>query len=247
MTQIMELRRRSVRVDDAELVERMRAGDRTAFTALYRAHAGAVHTAVRDNVHDADSAADVVQETFTRALARLDSLRQPDRFRPWLLSIARHAAVDHRRVASRVGALSDEAAEALPSERDAPDDHAELAELAELLEAGVATLSTRDATALSLVTHLGFGAAEVGAALGVKAGAAKVVVHRARRRLRDAVALQVLVRAQGEGCAAFESLCGDDDLVAAARHVRSCAACGEAASREVGLYDANVVLAGTAS
>src|SRR4051794_26114267 len=72
---------------DAELVERVRNGDATAFTELYRAHARAVHTAVRDNVHDADAAADVVQEAFTRALARLDTLREPDRFRPWLLSI----------------------------------------------------------------------------------------------------------------------------------------------------------------
>ncbi|MDQ1397718.1 MAG: hypothetical protein QOG64_2977 [Acidimicrobiaceae bacterium] len=244
MTQVTELRPRPIRVDDADLVERVRSGDGAAFTALYRAHAGAVHSAVRDNVHDADSAADVVQETFARALARLDSLRRPDRFRPWLLSIARHAAVDHRRIANRVRPLSDEAAEALPCERDAPDEHAELAELAELLDAGVATLSTRDATALSLVTHLGFGAAEVGTALGVKPGAAKVVVHRARRRLRDAVALQVLVRAQGEGCATFESLCGDDDLLAAARHVRWCDACGEAASREVGMYGTHLVNAG---
>src|SRR3954469_18416186 len=97
---------------DAELVGRVRQGDQHAFSELYRAHARAVHTAVRDNVHDADAAADVVQEAFTRALARLDTLREPDRFRPWLLQIARHAAVDHRRHRNRIGCLSDEAAEA---------------------------------------------------------------------------------------------------------------------------------------
>src|SRR5438309_194856 len=72
---------------DAELVRRVRSGDAHAFSDLYRAHARAVHAAVRDNVRDADTAADVVQETFTRALARIDSLRRPDRFRPWMLSI----------------------------------------------------------------------------------------------------------------------------------------------------------------
>src|SRR5436190_14740623 len=158
----MEQGHRTAR-NDAELVERVRRGDQLAFTELYRAHARAVHTAVRDNVHDADAAADVVQEAFTRALARLDTLREPDRFRPWLLSIARHAAVDHRRYRGRVGCLSDEAADALLSDREQPDDQAEITDLARLLEEGVATLSPRDATALSLVAHLGFGPTEVGA------------------------------------------------------------------------------------
>ena len=229
---------------DGELVRRVREGDRNAFTDLYRRHAGAVHAAVRDNVRDADTAADVVQESFARALARLDTLREPDRFRPWLLSIARHAAVDQRRHRGRVGALTDEAAEALPCQRPRPDDHAETTELAELLENGVAALSPRDATALSLVTHLGFGPSDLATALGVKPNAAKVIVHRARRRLRDAVALQVLVRAQGQGCPTFETLCGQDDLVAAARHLRECTDCDHAAEREVELYDAGLVRAG---
>src|SRR3954465_8549599 len=126
---------------DAELVARVRAGDRSAFSDLYRDHAKAVHTAVRDNVHDADSAADVVQETFTRALTRLDSLRQPDRFRPWLLSIARHAAVDYRRHPTRGRARSDDQSDALVATGPTPADRAELHDLAQLLEAGTATLS----------------------------------------------------------------------------------------------------------
>ena len=226
---------------DAELVERVRSGDQHAFTDLYRAHARAVHTAVRDNVHDADTAADVVQETFTRALARIDTLRQPDRFRPWLLSIARHAAVDARRHRTRVTALPEEAAEAIPSDRETPDDQAELSDLVRLLESGVTALSPRDATALSMVAHLGFGPSEVAAALGVKTGAAKVIVHRARRRLRETVALQVLVRSRAHGCDDFGKLCEADDMVGAARHLRSCSECDQAAEAEVAMYDAGVL------
>src|SRR4051812_33575585 len=226
---------------DAALVYRVRNGDVDAFSELYRLHARAVLTAVRDNVHEADTAADVVQETFTRALARLHTLREPDRFRPWLLSIARHAAVDQRRYTTRVTALSDDDADALRSDDETPADHAELRDLAGLLEAGTATLPVRDATALSLVTHLGFGPAEVAAALGVKVGAAKVIVHRARRRLRDAIALHVLVRAKAEACAIFRSRCDADDMLGAARHLKTCHECVEAAEREVALYDSALV------
>jgi RNA polymerase sigma factor (sigma-70 family) len=228
---------------DAELVERVRGGDVDAFSELYRLHARAVLTAVRDNVRDPDGAADVVQETFTRALARLDTLREPDRFRPWLLSIARHTAVDQRRRSSRVTALDDGDAQAIPSGRHGPADQAELRDLAGLLDAGTATLPARDATALSLVTHLGFGPAEVAAALGVSVGAAKVIVHRARRRLRDAIALLVLVRGRAEACADFRTRCDAGDLVGAAHHLKACGSCAGAAARELGFYDVALVAA----
>ena len=77
---------------DADLVGLVRAGDPSAFAALYRAHAPAVYRVARERVPLLEAATDVVQETFARALANLDKLREPDRFRPWILSIARHAA-----------------------------------------------------------------------------------------------------------------------------------------------------------
>jgi RNA polymerase sigma factor (sigma-70 family) len=229
--------------DDETLVGRVRSGDVRAFEELYRRHAGAVRTAVRDNVHDAEGIADVVQETFARALARLDSLREPSRFRPWLLSIGRHAAIDNRRHSTRVRSLDDQEAMALPSGADGPDVAAELAELGALLQSGVATLSARDATALSMVTHLGLRPAEVAAALGVTTGAAAVIVHRARRRLRDAVVLEVLVRAAGAGCHEFERLHGPNP-VAAARHIKDCTECCRAALAEVVPFDAGRAVAG---
>ena len=60
----------------------------SAFSALYRSHVGVVTQAIRDNVHDPETVADVTQEVFARALERLGTLRDTDRFRPWLMSIA---------------------------------------------------------------------------------------------------------------------------------------------------------------
>ena len=48
--------------------------------------------------------------------------------------------------------------------------------------------------AVVLVAELGFSPAALGAALGISPGSAKVVIHRARRRLADALAQQELVR-----------------------------------------------------
>jgi RNA polymerase sigma-70 factor (ECF subfamily) len=223
---------------DAELVELVRAGHPSAFATLYRAHAPAVYRVARERVPVVEAATDVVQETFARALASLDKLREPDRFRPWILSIARHAAIDDRRSRSRLTPLGDESAGALPSDDRGPEEVAELAELAELLEVCVGDLSPRDATAVYLVTHLGLSPAEVGAALGISPGAAKVVVHRARRRLRDALALRLMVRHRGTSCARFSELHDGGQIVQAARHLRECPICDRAVATEVHLYEA---------
>ena len=75
---------------DAELVDAVRTGDLPAFEVLYKRHLAGVRAAVRDQIRDAHDAAEVVQETFARALGALAGLQSAERFRPWLLSIARH-------------------------------------------------------------------------------------------------------------------------------------------------------------
>ena len=63
--------------NDAELVEAVRSGDTEAFSELYRAHAGVVRAVAYSQVHDREAAADIVQDTFFRALRNLGSLQDP--------------------------------------------------------------------------------------------------------------------------------------------------------------------------
>ncbi len=174
--------------DDVDLVVRAQAGDARAFDALYRSHVALVRHVARDNVREPAALDDLVQEVFTRAFVHLPRLREPERFRPWLVSICRRAAIDQRRIRQNSRSVLDpDAGLDTPSDAAGPMASAEIrAELAEV-HAAVSRLPRRDALALNLVGHLGFGPAEVGAALGISAGAAKVVVHRARQRLRAAL------------------------------------------------------------
>jgi len=208
----------------AELVQAVRSGDRQAFATLYRQHAPAVRVVVGGSLRDPELVADAVQEVFTRALEALASLRDAERFRPWLLSIARHVAVDTLRSGARTGPWDDELAQGVESFDPEPSDLAELAELAALVRGVVGGLSRRDATAITLL-DLGFGLDDVSAALGLSRGAAKVAVHRARRRLRDALVLQVMVGKGEADCPTFRSLSSAGaygDLIV---HVRECDIC----------------------
>ena len=217
---------------DGELVAAVRAGDVGAFDELYREHVGAVRTVARSHVRDADTVADIVQDTFARALQHLDALRDGDRFRPWLLSIARNAAVDQLRSRTKVTALDTEQADAIVSLDASPDDVAELHELANQVQVCVTGLSSRDATAVTMVTQLGFSPAQVATALGVTTGAAKVIVHRARRRLRSALMLELLVQQPGLGCDEFRALRAGDPG-AATLHLNDCPDCIESAGAEL--------------
>lgn len=180
---------------DADLVEAVRTGSVEAFAVLYRRHARAVRTALGDNVHDPERRQDLVQETFTRALAKLDSLRTPGQFRPWVLQIARNAAIDDLRDRTQVRFEQIEDDSAATGVEHEPELQAEVAALATALRAGMATLSPRDASALSMAVHLGFGPHEIAAALDISYANAKVVLHRARARLRAALEQQELVLA----------------------------------------------------
>lgn len=117
-----------------------------------------------------------------------------------------------------------------------PGSLAELRELAQQVQGCVTGLSQRDATAVAMVTHLGFTPEQVAGALGLTPGAAKVVVHRARRRLRHALVLQVMVRQPDLACPELQKLLEADPL-GAAKHVETCQACVDSAASEVMAFE----------
>ena len=173
--------------DDGAAVRRLRRGDQRAAEALYHRHRATVRFVVVDNVRDPDDVDDLVQEIFGRAFARIDQLGDPDRFRAWLLQIARRAAIDARRARCRrpeVVTLADRVVVDLGAPMDLI---AEVSELATAVRHGLSELSPRDRTVLTMTVELGFSIDEVADALGITHGNAKVVLHRARRRLRAAI------------------------------------------------------------
>src|SRR5262249_29501414 len=85
----------------ATLVRCARRGERSAFDALVRAHVTAVYSFLHRLVGNPEDAEDLAQETFVRAHAALASYRDDARFSTWLLRIAHHLAIDHRRASGR--------------------------------------------------------------------------------------------------------------------------------------------------
>jgi RNA polymerase sigma-70 factor (ECF subfamily) len=82
---------------DEELVQRVRRGERNAFSGLverYEQPALVVARAILQSWHDAR---DAVQEAFVTAFVRINRLWSPNKFGAWFLRIVRRQALWHRR------------------------------------------------------------------------------------------------------------------------------------------------------
>lgn len=138
-------------------------------------------------LHDETDVADICQETLLRAHRDLSQLRDPSRFGSWIIGIARHVAIDvvRRRQRRRTMPLDDQTCEQLIDVTTTAHDVFMGGELTRQVRTGLGQLSSRDAALIVMVGELGFTVTEVAEALNLTANAAKVAIHRARRRLAE--------------------------------------------------------------
>ena len=82
---------------DALLVVRAQLGERAALTELVRHWHEPLWRYVRRMLGTPGPADDVSQEAWANALRALPGLREPERFAPWLFTIARRSVINHLR------------------------------------------------------------------------------------------------------------------------------------------------------
>jgi RNA polymerase sigma-70 factor (ECF subfamily) len=79
-------------VDDATMVERLRAGDQAAFEALVTAHDASLRRVARSFVPTQELADDVVQETWLAVIRGLDGFEGRSSLRTWIFKILANRA-----------------------------------------------------------------------------------------------------------------------------------------------------------
>ena len=88
---------------DERLLAAYRDGDLAAFEALFRRYQGPLYRHLTRMLDDRAAAEDVVIETFQRLHVHRDELRAGALLRPWVYTIARNLARNHRRHGRLVG------------------------------------------------------------------------------------------------------------------------------------------------
>jgi RNA polymerase sigma-70 factor (ECF subfamily) len=188
---------------DAGLVLAALRDEPEALRALYDRHRPAAWRVARAFADfDADDVDDVVQESFVRAFRSLATLKEPARFGPWLLTIARNRALSRlaRRKAS--GELAEELtreAEVAASQDVAFPDPGVEAELA-LVRRVIAELPSgpeKETVQLFYVEGV-LSARQIAEKLGVGKSAITMRLERFRAKVKRRVLADV-ARLRGEG------------------------------------------------
>ena len=187
--------------DEATTWSRARDGDGAAFATLFRLHQARVYRralSMLDSAHDAE---DVTAATFFELWRKRRTVRVVDgTVLPWLLVTTVNLARNHRRGAGRYRAVI----ASLPREETTnPESTAvtniETRLLGVRLADAVARLSSTDAALLTLTALDELSISDAAAAVGIKPGAARMRLLRARLRLQTALSSPAAVAAQAEG------------------------------------------------
>jgi RNA polymerase sigma-70 factor (ECF subfamily) len=165
-----------------EFVERARAGDRDAFTALAAAHLDRMYATASLMLRDRDLAEDAVQEALIRAWRDLPGLRDPDRIGAWLRRLLVRACYDEARRRRR----GSPPALLHRLEPTVTDEQSSVVQR-DILNRAFRRLSIEHRAALVLRHYLDLSVPDVADAMHVPLGTGKSRIHHAERALRAAL------------------------------------------------------------
>lgn len=168
---------------DPRLVEQAQRGDEDAFEALVRATGDRCVGIAYRILRDVDLAEDAVQSAYVSAWRDLKSLRELDRFEPWLHRTLTRACYEEARKSRRFAANI----RALPIESSySPDDVLQVVDR-DQLDRGIRRLSVEQRAVLVFHHYLGLTLPEIADRLDIPIGTAKSRLHHATNAMRAAL------------------------------------------------------------
>ena len=173
---------------DASLVQQLLQRDMRAFEQIYDRHSRLVYGLVYRIVQQAGTAEEVVQDVFLqlwRNAARYDASRGP--FLPWLLTMARHRALDTLRLKSERQRRREDQTEELPGVCAAPQFEKQLDEKRRAVQVRelMTSLQPQQRRAIELAYFEGLSHTEIAATLKEPLGTVKSWIRNGLMRLRE--------------------------------------------------------------
>jgi RNA polymerase sigma-70 factor (ECF subfamily) len=176
----------------AHLIDRCKSGDEDAWRELVEATYREVYSLCVRILRDPEDASEATQETYVKAWRGLKKFRGDAQFTTWLYRVAANAAISQQRARARrwqrETKAEDEVLQQIPGTASTEDAAGAKLELG-VIEQALARLPEIYRSAIVLRDVYGLTLEEMAKELGVSVVAAKVRLHRARKRLRDIVYL----------------------------------------------------------
>ena len=189
---------------DAELLAALRGGDERAFVTLVRRHHDAMLRLACSFVPNTAVAEEVVQDTWLGVLRGIGGFEGRSSFRTWLFRILVNRARSAGERERRTVAIGDAGAAVAASRFDASgawlsppehwieevEDRIEAGKLAGLIRTAIGDLPDRQRQVVTLRDIEGLTSEEVCGVLDISESNQRVLLHRGRSRLRQAIETQ---------------------------------------------------------
>jgi RNA polymerase sigma-70 factor (ECF subfamily) len=172
------------------LLARCRQGDDLAWEALVRRYQGRVYAIAYHYMRDREEARDAAQEIFIKLYRGLGSMREGDRFLPWMLRLARNCCVDRLRrlrVRTPPAEVPVEEAPQIAAAEASPEDSSLEGARRGLLYRAIARLGEKNREMILLREIQELKLEEIAEMLGLPIGTVKSRSHRARLELAKTV------------------------------------------------------------
>ena len=209
---------RSTERDDATIVAALRRGDEAAFTALVRQYQALMLRVARGYCRDPRVAEEVVQETWMALLEGIDRFEGRASLKTWLFRVLVKRAItrgtrERRQVPfSSVAPEAEDDGPTVDPDRFLPAEHPRFAghwaaypgdwnalphdrlmsrETIQAVRKAIEELPERQRTVISMRDIGGFSPEEICEALDLSEGNQRVLLHRARAKVREAIEGQV--------------------------------------------------------
>jgi RNA polymerase sigma-70 factor (ECF subfamily) len=174
------------RAVERELVDRHRHGDTAAFEEVYARHSGLVYNLCLRLCGNAETAADLAQETFLRVHRHLGRFRGGAALRTWIFRVAVNVCRSRlARSPQPTESLEDALARDEPRSRERdPEESAAAAELGRRIVAALGEVPMPYRIAVVLRDVQGLGYEEIATVLRIPAGTVRSRIARGREALR---------------------------------------------------------------
>jgi len=161
---------------------------------LYERYSGAVFRYLVRLSGDPHLSEDLMSEAFYKATLAMDGFRGEGSVKSWLLRIARNLYLSRARRERRTTSLEalEEDGVGFAATGDDPEEGLLRRERGRMIQRALSSLSETDRSVLLLSAEEKMRCKEIADVLGVSVTAVKVRLHRARRRLVDALAREGL-------------------------------------------------------
>lgn len=169
-------------MEDTLLINKMKTGDMKAFDTIYEKYKERIYKSaclICGNAADGD---DISQETWITVFRRIKSLKNPEKFVPWLYQIMKRCAFKRLRTKGEVVSI-DNIPEAMDDTVISPLSQVIRRERSNDVSLAIMSLEKRQRTVIVLYYYNEFSIEEIAKIMGTPSGTIKSRLYTARKEL----------------------------------------------------------------